>query len=567
MTLLYSRLRHLSSHRIFSGILVLLWGIFLCTQAEGATRSFTERFSSNSNGDIYLIGNTAMTCNGGCAQQTGAGNNGTLTMVYVDIDGDGTTTQSSSATLSMPAGSTVLWAGLYWQADSNDVNRGTVLFKSPVSAYQTITASQVDFVTGQGCGGNCTTVDRYGAFADVTNMVATGGNGSYTVANIKGAPNNQNTYGGWGLVVVFQNNTLPLRNLTVFDGYQDVTTNANGNPTPNPNVFIPVAGFLTPYSGPVNTTIGVIAGEGDRGTTGDNFRLNGVGLVDPLRVANDFFSSYISDLGALVTAKSPNYSNQLGWDIGRVNASNILANGATSATINLNTNGDWYYASAVSFVTDLYVPIIVPNVNKTGVDVNGGNLVPGDILRYTISMNNSGYDAGTNLSVIDNIPPYTSYVPNSLRIISGPAGAPTGVMTDASGDDAAEYIATGTPRVVFRLGSGANAINGGDPGPGAVHLPQFRRPVEFHHPRRHHPHQQRPDFLQRADAGCGLRRRQFRRRLGDLRSPHRHKNLHPAGGRNFRRHDHPEHRLHQPRLQPGGGDRRGRYRHLPGGAD
>jgi len=55
-----------------------------------------------------------------------------------------------------------------------------------------------------------------------------------------------------------------------------------------------------------------------------------------------------------------------------MNASNILANGATSATINLNTTLDWYYPSAVSFVTDLYVPIIVPNVSKVGVDVNGG---------------------------------------------------------------------------------------------------------------------------------------------------------------------------------------------------
>jgi uncharacterized repeat protein (TIGR01451 family) len=446
-----------------AAVAFMLAMLLMLSPADAARRAFSERFSTNVNGDVYIIGNTAMTCNGGCGAQNGAGDNGSYTMVYVDIDGTGysNTNQSSAATLSLPAGSTVLWAGLYWQGDSSAANRNTVTLQTPLSGATTITASQVDFISGQGCGGNCSATERYGAFADVTALVAAGGSGTYTVRGIKSMPGYRNTYAGWGLAVAFRNNSLPLRNLTIFDGLQDVTTSSNGNPAPNPTVTIPVSGFLTPYNGPVNTTIGVIAGEGDRGNTGDNFRLNATNLIDPYHVNNDFFSSNISDLGVRVTAKNPNYSNQLGWDIARINASNILANGATSATITLNTGGDWYYASAVSFVTDLYVPIIAPNVVKTGIDMNGGNLVPGDILRYTVTMNNTGYDTATYLYATDNIPAYTTYVPGSLVVLSGPAGQPTGAMSDNSGDDTAEYIATGTPRVVFRLGSGANGTTGG----------------------------------------------------------------------------------------------------------
>ncbi|WP_297858852.1 hypothetical protein [Meiothermus sp.] len=36
----------------------------------------------------------------------------------MDTDGDSTTFNSSSASLNLPAGATVLWAGLYWGAEA-----------------------------------------------------------------------------------------------------------------------------------------------------------------------------------------------------------------------------------------------------------------------------------------------------------------------------------------------------------------------------------------------------------------------------------------------------------------
>ena len=56
---------------------------------------------------------------------------------------------------------------------------------------------------------------------------------------------------------------------------------------------------------------------------------------------------------------------------------------------------------------------------KSATDLNGGNLEPGDIIRYDIQMNNSSsYDA-INLEFSDSIPNYCDYVIGSLSVPSG----------------------------------------------------------------------------------------------------------------------------------------------------
>lgn len=470
---------------------LLLLCLLLPATGQAAARAFTERFSTNATGDIYLIGNTAETCDnvspatlwGSCNNgRAGTGadvDNNDFLMAFVDENGNlsrdttdptGGPTSTTSADLSLPAGSTVLWAGLYWGGESSAASRSQVTFTLPSGASNTITSSVVDGIANVGgCQDGATRCDRYGAFADVTNLVRAAGNGTYKVRDIQSWRTFNSTdmvagsYAGWGLVVVFSNSSLTLKNLTVFDGFDQVTNTA---------ITIPVSGFLTPLSGPVKTTLGFIVGEGELGNNGDNMALNTATtyLYDAIHPQGNFFTSSISDLGTRVTSKAPNYVNQLGWDVGRVNASNILGNGATSTSIYFSTGQEYYFPMVATFATELYVPIVTPNVVKTGVDLNGGNLVPGDTLRYTISMSNTGLDTATNLMLADNIPLYTSYVPGSLNILTGPAGAPLGAMSDTSGNDAAEYVVgsgdpadpLNPPKVNFRLGAGANASSGGD---------------------------------------------------------------------------------------------------------
>lgn len=454
---------------IFRPWVLLVMASLLCLfnvpQAQAGARPFSIRFTANTNGNLQQIGNTSMVCT------TCTYINNTSTMVDFDGDADSSTFNSSSADLVLPAGSTVLWAGLYWSSGSTSADIGQVLFKTPGSfGYTVVNTTQLD--TGLNVG---MVSSAYAAFADVTSLMQASGSGTYWVGNIQttspcvggttyGA--NSGCWGGWSLIVAYANNNEQLNNITVFDGWQDVT-NATG-------ITMNVAGFLTPYSGPVVTRIGLVGWDGDDGAaggvyTGDSFLVNNTALYDNCNPSsNDFFNSTICNLGVPNTARYPapgngypaGMSNTLGVDVDLVQlASGIIPNGATSATLKFTTTGEYFGAHAAAFVTNLYVPVVTPNVVKTATDLNGGDLVVGDVLRYTISLSNTGQDTATNVVMSDNIPPYTTYVPNSLRIISGPNA---GAKTDASGDDQAEYVSTGTPHVVFRLGTGATAAVGGN---------------------------------------------------------------------------------------------------------
>jgi uncharacterized repeat protein (TIGR01451 family) len=422
-------------------------------------RNFTRRNpATNARGNITITGNVLVTCqaknNNNCATARSGGataNNSDYNTVYVDADADGATANSSSATLTLPSGSSVLWAGLYWGARSTAAARSQIKFKPAGSGlYSTLTASQLDSTTAAS--------NAYQGFADVTSQVQSGGAGTYWVAGAAADNGNDGTgfYAGWSLVVVYQDNTQPLRNLTVFDGFASVS---NGN-----NVTTSVSGFLTPTSGTYNAFVGAVAYEGDQGITGDGMRINSTQISDALNPADNFFNSSVTRTGTRISAKNPDYVNQLGFDVDTVSvasANAVLGNGATGASLSFTSTQDLYYPGVLTFAVDVYQPQVDGNVTKTARDVNGGALNPGDQLEYTITVTNTGSDAAAGMVLRDTVPANTTYVAGSLRVGSGDNAGP---KSDAAGDDQAEFDGT---RVVFRLGSGASAAAGGSLAPGA----------------------------------------------------------------------------------------------------
>jgi len=96
----------------------------------------------------------------------------------------------------------------------------------------------------------------------------------------------------------------------------------------------------------------------------------------------------------------------------------------------------------LTFAVNLYLPDLTTTFTKTVQDLNGGDVLPGDVLEYTISFSNTGLDGATNVVLRDPIPTHTQYVPGSLQVLTNAAGAPTGTFTDAAGDDIAEYAAS-----------------------------------------------------------------------------------------------------------------------------
>ena len=443
-------------------------------------RPFTVRYAINTNGDIALAANTLLTCQPGTAEtqtltscenaQAGSpGDDNYFAMGPVNVDP--TTFNSSSAALSVPAGATVLFAGLYWGAalDQGETlpsqcdpaqprtgapapdpaAAGSALLRLPGGGgFVPVSAGVLDTYTEDLLcpAPGVEERTRYQAFADVTTLVKLGGGGTYTVANVQ-AGTGADRHAGWSLVVAYQDASQPARNLTVFDGFAQVATN---NTVP-----LDVSGFKTPLTGPVNTQLGIVSYEGDLTLTGDSLALNGTTLSDAARPGGNFFNSTISHLGAAVTAKTPDHRNQLGFDASVLAVpGGVVENGATSAAIELRTVGDRYLPGVVFFRTDIYAPEMV--LHKSVTDVNGGDVNPGDVLEYSISSTNTGVSSAYNAHIDDAIPPNTTFQPGSLSIVQSP-GAIAGPKTDPADADQAEHDGTS---VRFRIGTGAGPVAG-----------------------------------------------------------------------------------------------------------
>jgi uncharacterized repeat protein (TIGR01451 family) len=439
----------------------LAWTVALGLASSAlADRAFAPRFSTNVSGDIAIVGNTLETCQNSeadCANaRAGKGsvlNNNSFVMGRVDVDHTGT--DSSSARLSLPAGARVVFAGLYYGARTTAGTSGKAAPDASASALSRVDlklpgTSGFERLTGQ-LDESTEVKGAYGVFADVTGPVRRGGSGVYTVAGVQAATG-LDRYAGWALVVAYEAAGDPPRNLTVFDGLQSVTQG-------KPALTIPVSGFQTPLSGPVRTRLGFVAYEGDRGLNGDSATLDGKALTDAVNPANNFFDSTISADGAKLTAKTPDYDNQLGFDAKLVGIDGTLANGATGASIALKTSSDQYLPQVITFATDLYAPVIESTKTVDNLTHPDGPARGGDTLRYTITFTNRGLEAARNFVAVDQLPPDTTYLPGSLRI-TAPA-VNTSAPTDLSGDDLGEYDPTGRA-VRFFLGSSAGPGRGGD---------------------------------------------------------------------------------------------------------
>jgi uncharacterized repeat protein (TIGR01451 family) len=435
--------------------------LFVNPVADAAiTAPFTQTFSANTTGDIVLRGNSNLTCTPGAScttalNATGVGNldNNDHTMTMRDVDADGSTFNSSSSTVTLPAGSTVLFAGLYWGADTSVgaggaaspsyASRNLVKLATPTAGYTTVTAAELP-----------TAGNAYQGYADVTSQVAAGGNGAYTVANIQSATG-ADRYAGWALVIAYRDRNQPVRNLTVYDGFGVIS--AGGDTS----AVINVGGFQTPPTGPVNTKLGTVVYEGDLENTGDSLKIDATTVSDAANPAANFFNSTVSDGGARTGAKDPDHANLLGLDIDRVSTT-ALTNNQTATSLTVATGGETFYPGVITFATELYAPNLYATM--TGTDTDGATLIPGDEIEYSIDVANQGNDGAIDAILTDAVPSHTTYVPGSLTIDGSPA-------SDAVGDDPAE-IDAGTVR--FRLGTGATGAAGGALAVGASTTVTFR---------------------------------------------------------------------------------------------
>ena len=260
----------------------------------------------------------------------GANNND---QAMIALNRAGGTANSGSTTLSeqlLPAGATVKYALLEWSANKYSTDKwsgalNTARFKVPGGEYASITADSSSTVHDDDR-------DYYQARADVTELVAAAGNGTYSLADIAlAAKPRSNNYGGFTLTVVYELESLPVSRVAVFAGSQWVDNNR-------------LATFTFYADTATEATIGWTAWEGDRGTDGDALRIDDK-AVTPWGWNGSAPVTHASSNAADSSAFGSEFANTLGVDAKSFGSATLEPG---LHTLKANTSGDVYIVGSLT---------------------------------------------------------------------------------------------------------------------------------------------------------------------------------------------------------------------------
>lgn len=304
---------------------------------------FAQRYHAVQHGGIARAANSAITCRtpevakaATCAsvQKGGRGVNSDYEMFYVDEDDDPNTYNSSRAHLALPANSRVTYARLYWGGNLRvgeqkpPKDNGRVLIAEPGGRYKEVLA---DTRTAHR---DAAGADAFQASADITPLVRHSRSGLWTVAQVNVAMGHSEVgaWGGWTLVVAYENSAEPLRQLALWDGFETLDATRTRQE-------VTLAGLRIPAR--AKGTAGFVAYDGDRGATGDalNVRTDEGkphSLHDATNPAADVMNSTIGNPGPAVQ-RQPAHLNTLGYDSDVVDISSALVSGTTSLSFRFET--------------------------------------------------------------------------------------------------------------------------------------------------------------------------------------------------------------------------------------
>ena len=356
------------------------------------TRDFTNVSINGSdsltiNGSILQIGNQLLcknSSNGGtCVDPTSTGNtqNNHHTQYYAKIDTSvGAPSNNSMAKLLMEDGDEVIFARLYWSARIENItstektNAKSIQIKGPnASSYTSLTSPNSKY-NWHDSGSQF----DYAASQDVTEYVKEQGTGEYYVGGIQAQTGETGTYASWQLIVVVENPSRSLKNLTIYDGFYSVLEDSSSYPE---SVSVDASGFITPTGDdPFNANLFIYMGESDYGyddsiellkkdgnenNSADWHSLKD-GANDTTDVVNasiyspDYTGGYRSNVAGMA---NPNFKNVLGVDIDELpinvktnTSQQFLSNSQTETKIKITSDGDRFSLNMFAFETEVFVP-------------------------------------------------------------------------------------------------------------------------------------------------------------------------------------------------------------------
>jgi gliding motility-associated-like protein len=229
---------------------------------------------------------------------------------------------SSSASLNLNSNDIIESAYLYW-AGSGTGDFDVKLNNQNISAQRSFSAIQ-----------NQSGLPFFSAFADITSIVKSTGNGVYTfldldlTAVIATYCTNGTNFGGWAIVIIYKNNSLPLNQLNVYDGLQSVPNEINITLS-NLNVI-----------DNKDAKIGFVAWEGDKNiSVNESLRINGNLIGNPpLNPVDNAFNGTNSFTGA---------TDLYNMDLDVYNIQNNINIGDSTAKIQLTSGQDFVMINAI----------------------------------------------------------------------------------------------------------------------------------------------------------------------------------------------------------------------------
>lgn len=304
--------------RILISVTFFLFSVSLVAQDVSLFEQFNGRY------DFIFIGNTLNTSEN-------------------NLNTECTITNTSSATLTIRSNDEILKAYLYW-AGSGTGDFDVTLNGNSINAQRRFALFQNGF-------------DYFCAFADVTSQIQSTGNGNYTLSDLDlesflsptAYCNNRTNFGGWAIVIVYKNDTLPLNQLNIYDGLQGVSRDRqNLSLTLNSLNVIDNDG----------AKIGFVAWEGDKNLDfNETLKINGNILSNALNPPNNAFNG---------TNTFTNSDTLYNMDLDVYDIQNHIQVGNQTAEIQLTSGQDFVMISTIVTKLNSQLPdatISIDNVN------------------------------------------------------------------------------------------------------------------------------------------------------------------------------------------------------------
>lgn len=262
----------------------------------------------------------------------------------------------SSANLTLSSNDRIERAYLYW-AGSGAGDTQIKLNGIDISPDQLSTVN-----------GTFSNFTYFSAFKDITTFVQSTGNGTYTLSDfdinslVSTYASNATQFAGWAILVVYENPSLTLNQINIYQGLEALSPNPNAIPPLIDNMTIQLNNlYLISNTG---AKIGFIAWEGDRFIQVSerlSFSANGTTniLSNPINPSNNAFNG---------TNTETNATNLYNMDLDVYSIENYIVPGTTSATVSLQSGQDYVMLNTVVTKLNSQLPdatIVLENPTST----------------------------------------------------------------------------------------------------------------------------------------------------------------------------------------------------------